>query len=286
MKPDSWERIAALLEAALERPKGERAAFLDEACSGQDALRERVEELLANHEEAEAKGFLDYTPVVDSMELAPGTELGHYKLVRLIGAGGMGQVYEATDTRLDRTVAVKVLPSHVAGNPQARERFEREARTISQLNHPHICTLYDVGQENGVDFLVMEHIEGETLAERLAKGALRLDQALQYGIEIADALDKAHRHGVVHRDLKPGNVMLTKSGAKLLDFGLAKLIPDPSKLDLDAATATKMTREGAIVGTLQYMAPGTSRGRESRCAHGHLCLWFRALRNGDGPSSV
>ena len=262
MKPDSWERIAALLEAALERPKGERAAFLDEACSGQDALRERVEELLANHEEAEAKGFLDYTPVVDSMELAPGTELGHYKLVRLIGAGGMGQVYEATDTRLDRTVAVKVLPSHVAGNPQARERFEREARTISQLNHPHICTLYDVGQENGVDFLVMEHIEGETLAERLAKGALRLDQALQYGIEIADALDKAHRHGVVHRDLKPGNVMLTKSGAKLLDFGLAKLIPDPSKLDLDAATATKMTREGAIVGTLQYMAPEQVEGEK------------------------
>ena len=167
MNPDSWERI----EAALERPPGERAAFLDEACSGQDALRERVEELLANHEEAEAKGFLDYTPVVESMELAPGTELGHYKLVRLIGAGGMGQVYEATDTRLDRTVAIKVLPSHVAGNPQARERFEREARTISQLNHPHICTLYDVGQENGVDFLVMEHIEGETLAERLAKGA-------------------------------------------------------------------------------------------------------------------
>ena len=182
------------------------------------------------------------------MELAPGTELGHYKLVRLIGAGGMGRVYQATDTRLDRTVAIKVLPSHVASNPDVRARFEREARTISQLNHPHICTLYDVGQENGVDFLVMEYIEGETLAERLGKGALPLDQALQHGIEIADALDKAHRQGVVHRDLKPGNIMLTKSGAKLLDFGLAKLMPGTSKLDPEASTATKMTRENPFGG--------------------------------------
>ena len=263
MRPNSWERVSSLLDAALERPPGERAAFLDEACSGQEALRERVEKLLANHEEAEANSFLEGGPVVNSMELAPGTELGHYKLVRLIGAGGMGEVYQATDTRLDRTVAIKVLPSHVADNLQARERFEREARTISQLNHPHICTLYDVGQENGVDFLVMEHIEGETLAERLEKGALPLDQALERGIEIADALDKAHRSGIVHRDLKPGNIMLTKSGAKLLDFGLAKLMPEPSKLDPDAATATKMTREGTIIGTLQYMAPEQVEGKNA-----------------------
>ena len=263
MKPDSWERVAELFEAALRLAPNERPAFLDEACSGQDALRKRVEELLANHDEAEANGFLGRGPAVNSMELAPGTELGHYKLVRLIGAGGMGEVYQATDTRLDRTVAIKVLPAHVAGNRQARERFEREARTISQLNHPHICTLFDVGQENGVDFLVMEYIEGETLAARLEKGALPLDQAMQHGIEIADALDKAHRHGVVHRDLKPGNIMLTKSGAKLLDFGLAKLMPEPSKLDPDAATATKMTREGAIVGTLQYMAPEQVEGKKA-----------------------
>ena len=263
MKPDSWERVASLLEAALERPPGERTAFLDEACSGQDALRERVDKLLANHEEAEANGFLERAPVVESMELTPGTELGHYKLVRLIGAGGMGQVYQATDTRLDRTVAVKVLPSHVASNPDVRARFEHEARTISQLNHPHICTLYDVGQENGVDFLVMEYIEGETLADRLNKGALPLERALQYGIEIADALDKAHRHGVVHRDLKPGNVMLTKSGAKLLDFGLAKLMPKHSKSDPEMATVTKATREGAIIGTLQYMAPEQLEGKEA-----------------------
>ena len=263
MNPDSWERVAEIFEAALRLAPNERPAFLDEACSEQDALRERVEELLAHHEEAEANGFLDRAPLVKSMELAPGTELGHYKLVRLIGAGGMGEVYQATDKRLDRTVAIKVLPSHVADHPQARERFEREARTISQLNHPHICTLHDIGQENGVDFLVMEYIEGETLAERLEKGALPLDQALQRGIEVADALDKAHRHGIVHRDLKPGNIMLTKSGAKLLDFGLAKLMPEPSKLDPDAATATKMTREGAIVGTLQYMAPEQVEGKKA-----------------------
>ena len=263
MKPDSWERVGELFDATLKLAPEARSAFLDEACTGQDALRERVEKLLANHEEAEANGFLARAPAVDSMELAPGTELGHYKLVRKIGAGGMGEVYQATDTRLDRTVAIKVLPAHVAGNPQARERFEREARTISQLNHPHICTLYDVGQENGVDFLVMEHIEGETLAERLANGAIPLEQALERGIEVADALDRAHRHGIVHRDLKPGNIMLTKSGAKLLDFGLAKLMPEPSKLDPDAATETKMTREGAIVGTLQYMAPEQVEGKKA-----------------------
>jgi serine/threonine protein kinase len=157
------------------------------------------------------------------MSLTPGTKLGPYEILTPIGAGGMGEVYKAKDTRLDRTVAIKVLPSHLSDNTHLKERFEREARAVSSLNHPHICTLYDIGSENGVDFMVMEHIEGETLADRLKKGALPLDQALRYGIEIADALDKAHRQGVVHRDLKPGNIMLTKSGAKILDFGLAKI---------------------------------------------------------------
>ena len=197
------------------------------------------------------------------MPLPSGTKLGPYEILAPIGAGGMGEVYKATDTRLDRTVAIKVLPSHVSDDPQARERFEREARAVSSLNHPHICTLYDVGQENGVDFIVMEHIEGETLAERLEKRALPLEQALQRGIEIADALDKAHRHGVVHRDLKPGNIMLTKSGAKLLDFGLAKLMPEPSQVGPEMATVTKMTQEGTIIGTFQYMAPEQLEGKEA-----------------------
>ena len=158
------------------------------------------------------------------MALTPGSRLGPYEIVAPIGAGGMGEVYRATDTRLGRDVAVKVLPTHLSTNEEIRQRFEREAKTISQLSHPHICNLYDVGREGGIDYLVMEYLEGETLALRLAKGPLPLEQTLRFGVQIADALDRAHRQGIVHRDLKPGNVMLTKGGVKLLDFGLAKEI--------------------------------------------------------------
>src|SRR6266849_6879293 len=148
------------------------------------------------------------------MSLQPTTRLGPYEIISSIGAGGMGEVYRARDTRLDRIVAVKVLPEHLSSNPQLRERFEREARAISSLSHPHICALYDVGQQNGIDYLVMEHLEGETLAGRLKKGPLPTAQMLQYALQITDALNTAHKHAVIHRDLKPGNIMLTKSGAK------------------------------------------------------------------------
>ena len=158
------------------------------------------------------------------MALTAGTRLGPYEVLAPLGAGGMGEVYKARDTRLDRTVAIKVLPEHLSATPDLRMRFEREARAVSSLNHPHICTLYDIGSQDGVDYLVMEHIEGETLAARLEKGPLPTPEVLRYAAEIADALDKAHRQGMVHRDLKPGNVMLTKSGAKLLDFGLARVM--------------------------------------------------------------
>ena len=158
------------------------------------------------------------------MPLPPATRLGPYEIIAAIGAGGMGEVYRARDTRLDRIVAIKVLSEHLSSNPQSRERFEREAKAISSLSHPHICPLYDVGREAGVDYLVMEHLEGETLAHRLNKGPLPPDHVLQYAIQITDALDTAHRHGVIHRDLKPGNIMLTKSGVKLLDFGLVKVL--------------------------------------------------------------
>ncbi len=154
--------------------------------------------------------------------LTPGTKLGPYEILGPLGAGGMGEVYRARDTRLGRDVAVKVLPGHLASSPELRQRFEREARAVSSLNHPHICTLHDVGREGDTDFLVMEHMEGETLAARLERGPLPVDLLLRTGIEIADALDRAHRSGIVHRDLKPGNVMLTKTGAKLMDFGLAR----------------------------------------------------------------
>ncbi len=146
------------------------------------------------------------------MPLEPGTTRGPYEVTAKIGAGGMGEVYKARDTRLDRTVAIKVLPEHVASDPDLQQRFEREAKTISSLNHPHICTLYDIGSQDGIDFLVMEYLEGDTLAQRLEKGALPLDQALKIAVEIADALDKAHRQGITHRDLKPGNIMLTTAG--------------------------------------------------------------------------
>ena len=195
------------------------------------------------------------------MPLASGTTLGPYTIEAPLGAGGMGEVYRARDTRLDRTVAIKVLPEHVAADPDLKQRFEREAKTISSLNHPHICTLYDIGNQDGIDFLVMEYLDGETLAQRLEKGALPLDQALQIAIEIADALDKAHRQGIVHRDLKPGNIMLTKAGAKLLDFGLAK--PTAMAMGADSAMPTMtegLTAQGAILGTLQYMAPEQLEG--------------------------
>ena len=200
------------------------------------------------------------------MVILPGKRLGPYEILSAIGAGGMGEVYRAKDTRLDRIVAIKVLPSHLADSPELRERFEREARTIASLNHPHICTLYDIGHQDGTDFLVMEYLEGETLAQRLVKGPLPLDQVLQYAIEIADALDKAHRKGMTHRDLKPGNIMLTKSGTKLLDFGLAKLKQEvaPANVQLSQLpTANEpLTAQGTIVGTLQYMAPEQLEGKE------------------------
>ena len=193
------------------------------------------------------------------MALISGTRLGPYEILAPIGAGGMGEVYQANDTRLDRTVAIKVLPEHLADSPERKARFEREAKAISQLNHPHICTLYDVGEQDGIDFIVMEYIEGETLAERLKKGALPLDKALEYGIQIADGLDTAHRAGIVHRDLKPANVILTRSGTKILDFGLAK--PYGESVETESSTRGRsLTAEGAVVGTLSYMSPEQLRG--------------------------
>jgi eukaryotic-like serine/threonine-protein kinase len=200
------------------------------------------------------------------MAILPGRRLGPYEILSPIGAGGMGEVYKARDTRLDRIVAIKVLPAHLADRAELRERFDREAKTIASLNHPHICTLYDTGHQDDTDFLVMEYLEGETLAQRLQKGALPIQQVLQYAIEISDALDKAHRKGVTHRDLKPGNIMLTKSGTKLLDFGLAKLKQEaaPASAQLTELPTAKdpLTAQGTLLGTLQYMAPEQVEGKE------------------------
>ena len=195
------------------------------------------------------------------MPLNPGTRLGPFEVLSSAGAGGMGEVYKARDTRLDRTVAIKVLPSLLADNPELRQRFEREARVVSSLNHPHICALYDVGHQDGVDFLVLEYVDGETLDARLLRGPLPLDQLLRTAIEIAGALDAAHRRGIIHRDLKPGNIMMTRGGTKLLDFGLAKAAtgagPSPAISDISASpTETRsLTAEGSLVGTFQYLSP-------------------------------
>jgi Tol biopolymer transport system component len=203
------------------------------------------------------------------MALTSGTRLGPYEIQSPLGAGGMGEVYRAKDTRLDRSVAVKILPSHLSGNPEAEQRFDREARAISSLNHPNICTLHDVGHQEGTDFLVMEFLEGETLASRLTKGPLPVEQVLKIGIEICEGLERAHKSGVVHRDLKPGNVMLTKTGAKLMDFGLAKAqtaSTSSSHLSMTisgASAGQPLTAQGVLIGTFQYMSPEQAEGKEA-----------------------
>ena len=206
------------------------------------------------------------------MPLTSGSRLGPYEIAAPLGAGGMGEVYRALDSRLGREVAIKVLPQHLSANAEVRARFEREAKLVSSLNHPNICTLFDVGREGDTDYLVMELVDGETLAARLARGALPAADVLRLGAQIADALSRAHRAGVIHRDLKPGNVMLTKSGAKLMDFGLARAtgLASPegasgltAALSQSPTMAAPLTAEGTIVGTFQYMAPEQLEGREA-----------------------
>jgi serine/threonine protein kinase len=273
--PADWARIRALFHDALERPLEERAAFVLRATGGDTAARGEVESLLAAH--SQAGGFLSGPPAdaaaaarraSATRRLSPGTRLGAFEIVELLGEGGMGEVYRAVDTRLDRAVAIKVLPPDMAGEPRSRDRFEREARVVSRLSHPHICTLHDVGSAavDGCDvsFLVMELLEGETLAARLGKGPLPVGLALKVALEILEALAAAHAVGIVHRDLKPANIMMTRSGAKLLDFGLARLRPGsigaaPPKPAIDDT----LSATGLVFGTLPYMAPEQLRGEDT-----------------------
>jgi eukaryotic-like serine/threonine-protein kinase len=287
ISPERWQRVVKIYELVADENPATRNALLADACAGDDALRREVESLLQQDETSDvldrpvwatAAALLD-----DDPDLDPGVVLGPYRIESLLGCGGMGKVFRATDTRLQRRVAIKVLPGSAARDEQVHARFGREARAVAALAHPHICTLYDVGRHDQVDFLVMEYLEGETLAARLAGGHVGFEQGLTYAIEIAGALEHAHGHGIMHRDMKPANIMLTASGAKLLDFGLAKFRetgkvdcaqteatcdetigggcqPDTLEQD-DSDDATQMTRGGVVLGTIRYMAPEQFEGQ-------------------------
>lgn len=274
MTPERLRQIEELYHAARERDPDQRAGFLAEACKDDEDLQYEVESLLAPVASGsslleepvmrQAAGILISGESCSQHRLAPGLELGPYVIEARLGAGGMGEVYRAKDKRLQRDVALKVLSWQMADSPGLRQRLEREAKVISSLNHPHICTLYDIGRQEEIDYLVMEFLEGDTLAQRLKRGALPLAKVLEFAIQIAGALAAAHAAGIVHRDLKPGNIMLTKSGAKLLDFGLAKV--RAAETGPGAAVdgpAAPITSAGMVVGTLQYMSPEQIQGHEA-----------------------
>jgi serine/threonine protein kinase len=241
--PDNWPRVREIFEAAVSLPADARRSYVAKSCGGDASVRQQVELLLDSHERAQSSTArsssqsLNATSITRSLE---GNRVGPYLVGTRVGAGGMGEVYKARDTRLNRTVAIKVLPAHLANDSQARERFEQEARSVAGLNHPHICTLYDIGNQDGVDFLVMEYLDGDTLS-----GPIPAEEVLKLATQIAGAVADAHRHGILHRDLKPGNVMLTTAGAKVLDFGLAK--------SMNAEPGVTSTNAGMVLGTVAYM---------------------------------
>jgi eukaryotic-like serine/threonine-protein kinase len=259
MNPERRRQIEALAQSARERAPQQRAAFLHQACRGDAELSREVEALLARDTQAGET----QTVVAEAARprFGPGSPIGPYKIEAVLGEGGMGTVFRARDTRLGRTVAIKLIRAEFAQRDDFRHRFEREARTISALNHPHICGLYDIGQQDGLGYLVMEYVEGETLSAVLKKGPLSLDQALHYGVQIADALAAAHARGIVHRDLKPANVMITDTGVKVLDFGLAKRSEHLGSEDETNTLSSRDTGAGQVMGTVAYMSPEQAEGK-------------------------
>jgi len=280
MTPERWAKIERVYHAVLEQDADQRDAFLTGACADDDSLREEVESLLHYGRSAgDVPGTLEtagltaqlasVASAVRQLHEPPvpgrfvGRTLGPYEVTTLIAAGGMGEVYRAVDRRLDRTVAVKILPEHLAADPERRERFGREAKIVSTLNHPHICALYDIGVQDGLPYLVMEYVDGETLEARMQRGPVPWPESLEHLRQIADALDKAHRHGIVHRDLKPANVMLTRTGVKLLDFGLAAwTTPHDRAAVTGPALHGRLTGEGRIMGTVHYLSPEQLQGKQ------------------------
>ncbi len=261
LKPHNWPKVEELYHAALEKSTAKREAFLDQACGGDVELRREVLSLLAQESEAE---LLMEEPAAGAptqrLTVVRGTRLGPYEVTDLLGAGGMGEVYRATDTRLGREVAVKVLPADFAADPERLRRFEREARAVASLNHPHILTVHDVGTHDGTPYVVTELLEGETLREVLARRAPTLKQALSVAVQAAQGLAVAHRNGIVHRDFKPENLFVAANGqVKVLDFGLAKQLPAAAE-GAPRPTVSDATRGGVVMGTVAYMSPEQAQG--------------------------
>ena len=260
MTPERFERVREILEAALEKPADERARFVEQACGSGTALREEIESLLAH--QSDAKDYLEESPAAPPLRLDPGTRLGAYEIVGAVGKGGMGEVYRARDTKLDRDVAVKVLLEEFASDHERLARFEREAKLLASLDHPNIASIHGLEESAGTRFIVMELVEGESLAERLKRGRIDVEEALRLARQIAEALDAAHEQGVIHRDLKPANVQLAPGGrVKVLDFGLAKEHVPVGRVRSESPTVSReLTREGTILGTASYMSPEQARG--------------------------
>ena len=273
MTPERWRQVEEIVHGALSRAESERLAFVVRTCAGDEALRREVESLLA--QQASAGGFLEGPAVAAAAQmvsetgasLLTGRRLGAYQVHARIGAGGMGEVYRARDTKLGRDVAIKILPRLFTSNPDRLARFEREARVLASLNHPHIGAIYGLEDADGVPALVLGLVNGETLADRIARGPIPLKEALPISRQMADALEAAHEKGIVHRDLKPANIKITPEGVvKVLDFGLAKAASaDAAPVDLTQSPTMTIgaTREGVIIGTAGYMSPEQAKGRSA-----------------------
>ena len=269
MKPERWKQIDEIFQAALERAPGERPAYLAQACPGDPALRRKVEALLAADEQAvsfiEAPAVQFAAPLLADKQAEPliGRSLSHYRIISLLGTGGMGEVYLAEDTALGRQVAVKVISGEAAENQDARKRLLREARAAAALDHPNICAIHEVGEEQGRSFIVMQYVEGETLAERMARAPMGLAEALSIAAQVADALIEAHAHQIIHRDIKPANIIVNPRGqAKVLDFGLARRVHPAAGSGSRTATQSNLSTPGLIIGTPAYMSPEQARGEE------------------------